>query len=118
MIAVTFCQRLRELRLKRNFKQEYVALCLGISQPSYCRLEKGVVDDVSLRMIDSIVKLYKVAPAYLFSGEIESRIDFPNRLILPTAHSPQPTAHSPQPTAHSPRLTLHPVLHHFYTVLR
>lgn len=92
MIAVVFCQRLRELRLKSNFKQEYVALYLGISQPSYCRLEKGMVDGVSLKMIDVIAKLYEVSPSYLFSDKSETQISFTNKINF--AHSPQPTAHT------------------------
>ena len=55
--------KLKEIRLKNNFTQEYVAFELGISQKAYSKIE---CKDHQLNhdKIIKISKLYKVSPDY------------------------------------------------------
>ena len=34
-------EKLRRLRVKKNFTQDYIAFCIGITQPAYHKIENG-----------------------------------------------------------------------------
>lgn len=62
---------IKALRLQNNYKQEYVADILGLSQPEYSKLENGFrkVDMTTLR---ELCKLYDVEMEHLLSQQIQS----------------------------------------------
>ncbi|MFM7310415.1 MAG: helix-turn-helix domain-containing protein [Flavobacteriales bacterium] len=62
---------IKALRLQNNYKQEYVADILGLSQPEYSKLENGFrkVDMTTLR---ELCKLYDVEMDQLLSQQIQS----------------------------------------------
>lgn len=55
--------KLKEIRLKNNFTQEYIAAELGITQKAYSKIE---TDKTRLThdKIQKMAKLYKVSPDY------------------------------------------------------
>lgn len=52
-------QRLKELRLKHDYTQEYLAVTLDISQKSYSNLEKGD-KRITLQLISKIAACYEI----------------------------------------------------------
>lgn len=55
--------KLKEIRLKNNYTQEYVASELGITQKAYSKLENGQTC-LSQDKIMKLVKVYNVSPDY------------------------------------------------------
>ncbi len=64
--------KIRTLREFHQYKQEYVASVLGISQSGYSKIENGEVANVSLLHIQKIADLYHLTLEQLFGwdGEI------------------------------------------------
>ncbi|MGJ8592051.1 MAG: helix-turn-helix domain-containing protein [Aquaticitalea sp.] len=54
---MTTSQRLKELRLERNFSQDYIAFELGISQKTYSNLESGK-SKIGLEHLNALSKIY------------------------------------------------------------
>lgn len=52
-------QRLKELRLKHDYTQEYLAVTLDISQKSYSNLEKGD-KRITLQLVSKIAACYEM----------------------------------------------------------
>lgn len=50
--------KLRTLRKLHGFKQEYVGHCVGLSQSAYSRIENGDVKNISLALLEKILRLY------------------------------------------------------------
>lgn len=50
---------IKALRLRNNFKQEYVADVLGMSQPEYSKIETGA-RKIDLAVLKELCKLYDV----------------------------------------------------------
>jgi transcriptional regulator with XRE-family HTH domain len=50
---------IKALRLRNNFKQEYVADVLGMSQPEYSKIETGA-RKIELAVLKELCKLYDV----------------------------------------------------------
>lgn len=57
---------LKALRTANNFKQEYIADILGISQPEYSKLESGQ-RRLDTHFIKTLCKLYDVSIEYLLT---------------------------------------------------
>lgn len=55
--------KLKEIRLKNNYTQEYVASELGITQKAYSKLENGQTC-LSQDKIIKLVKIYNISPDY------------------------------------------------------
>lgn len=65
---MTHYPNIKNLRLIRDYKQEYVANYLGMSQPEYSRLESGV-RSVRAEDIQKLSQLYSVRPDQLLQME-------------------------------------------------
>ena len=73
--------KLKEIRLKNNYKQEYVASELGITQKAYSKLENGQ----TCLTVDKIFKLaiiYNTSPGYFISltCECPENTDIKNKI--------------------------------------
>jgi transcriptional regulator with XRE-family HTH domain len=69
--------RLRELRRKMNYSQEYMAMVLDISQNTYSRLENGKTPITVYRLYD-ICHIFETSPCvFLESLEMveENQVD-------------------------------------------
>ena len=55
--------KLKEIRLKKNYTQEYIASELGITQKAYSKLENGQTC-LSQDNIIMLVKMYNISPDY------------------------------------------------------
>lgn len=53
---MTYTNKLREIRLKKNLSQEYIALELGISQKAYSDLENGKTS-LSFKKMETIANI-------------------------------------------------------------
>lgn len=56
--------KLKDIRLKNNFTQEYIAFELGITQKAYSKLENGKTC-ISLNRILQLAKIFKIEPSSL-----------------------------------------------------
>jgi len=54
-------EKIRIQRLIKNYSQEYMAWCLGISQSAYSNLEKGETK-ISLQRVYDIAKILEISP--------------------------------------------------------
>lgn len=63
-------KNIKTLREIRNFKQDYMAKKLGISQAGYSKIEQGTVD-VSSTMIFKIAKILDVPAKHILEFEKE-----------------------------------------------
>lgn len=57
---------IKQLRLRRNYTQEYVASQLDISQPAYCKMESGKTQ-ISTRRLGQIARILNVTSAELYA---------------------------------------------------
>ena len=64
-------KNIKTLREIRNFKQDYMAKMLGISQPAYSKIEQGTVD-VSSTMIFKIAKILDVPAKHILEFDTET----------------------------------------------
>jgi transcriptional regulator with XRE-family HTH domain len=55
--------KLKQIRLKNNYTQEYIASELGITQKAYSKLENGQTC-LSQDKIMKLIKVYNVSPDY------------------------------------------------------
>lgn len=60
--------QIKNLRIMRDFKQEYVATFLGMSQPEYSRLETGARSPRAIEL-QQLAQLYSVRPDQLLQSE-------------------------------------------------
>jgi len=51
-------QHLKELRIKNNLTQEYLALELDVSQKTYSNIENGT-SKITLRQLQKLARIYK-----------------------------------------------------------
>ena len=64
---ITIGERLRILRAKKNFSQEYMAEALGISRPAYVNYETNRTKPV--RRLPELARILGVTPDYLLGYE-------------------------------------------------
>lgn len=66
--------KLKEIRLKNNYTQEYVASELGITQKAYSKLENGQTC-LSQDKIMKLVQIYNISPDYFCNIACECSIN-------------------------------------------
>ncbi len=52
--------KFRTLRELHNYKQDYVASVLGITQSGYAKIENGDIGNVSLKYLQKLAELYQL----------------------------------------------------------
>ena len=67
---MSFGEKIKKLRLDKNWTQEYVADKLSISIPALSRYESGTYEPKSLSMISDFAKLYGVTTDYLLGLDL------------------------------------------------
>lgn len=68
---MNFGEKIKKLRLDRNWNQEYVAQKLNISVPALSRYESGTYEPKSLAIISDFAKLYNVTTDYLLGLNVD-----------------------------------------------
>ena len=76
-------KKVKELRLKQNWTQRDVAIRLGISIPAFSKIETGITDINTGRLIQ-IADLFEVPVAELSSGLKEKGLDTKTQLTIIT----------------------------------
>lgn len=71
-------QKIRKLRENRNFSQEYVAECLGISQTAYSKIENDQTK-LTAERITKLSQLFNIPENEFFS--FDQHIEFHNNTI-------------------------------------
>jgi transcriptional regulator with XRE-family HTH domain len=66
MIARSIAEKIREVRLAKNFKQEYMAAKLGCSQNSYSKIEIGKTE-LTVRKLFHIAAIIGISASELIS---------------------------------------------------
>ena len=61
--------KLKALREVENYKQDYVAKILGITQSGYAKIEKGNVSNISLKHLQKLAELYEITIEQLFGWD-------------------------------------------------
>ncbi|AFK03333.1 helix-turn-helix domain protein [Emticicia oligotrophica DSM 17448] len=67
--------KLRTLRELHNYKQDYVATVLGITQSGYAKIENGDIGNVSLKYLQKLAKLYELNLEQLLDWNGKINID-------------------------------------------
>jgi repressor LexA len=81
---MNFGEKIKKLRLDKNWNQEYVAQKLNISVPALSRYESGTYEPKSLAIISDFAKLYNVTTDYLLGLEVDYNSSEENsRRLLP-----------------------------------
>lgn len=62
---MTLSEKVRNLRIKRNWRQEYVANELNISQSTYSALENGT-STLTIERAEALAELHGIDPSYFF----------------------------------------------------
>jgi len=68
--------KIKKIRELRNLTQEYVAYQLGISQSSYCRIEKGKTK-LGYERINKIAGIFGIDPQILINFEESAFFNIP-----------------------------------------
>ena len=58
------CSKIKQIRLEKNFSQDYMALRLGLSQSQYAKIENGLQDLTVIRLFQ-ISKILDTNPIQL-----------------------------------------------------
>ena len=80
---MNFGEKIKKLRLEKDWTQEYVASKLNISVPALSRYESGTYEPKSLSMISDFAKLYNVTTDYLLGLELDYTDEMDNQEIIP-----------------------------------
>ena len=59
------CIKIKQIRLEKNFSQDYMAIRLGLSQSQYAKVENGVQELTLIRLIQ-ISEILDINPTQLF----------------------------------------------------
>lgn len=68
---MNFGEKIKKLRLDREWNQEFVAQKLNISIPALSRYESGTYEPKSLAIVSDFAKLYNVTTDYLLGLDID-----------------------------------------------
>ncbi|MBY0435880.1 MAG: helix-turn-helix transcriptional regulator [Cyclobacteriaceae bacterium] len=68
-------KKLKEMRLEKNYSQEYLAHELGMTQGNYCKLESDH-HFPSAETLEKLASLYDTTPHDLMSGEGQQQIQY------------------------------------------
>ena len=77
---MNFGEKIKKLRLDRDWNQEYVASKLNISVPALSRYESGTYEPKSLEIISDFAKLYNVTTDYLLGLDLDYETDKKNSI--------------------------------------
>ena len=61
----TIGARLKELRLQKDYTQEYVGNIIGVSKQTLYKYENGIVTNIPSDKIEALAKVYGVTPDYI-----------------------------------------------------
>jgi transcriptional regulator with XRE-family HTH domain len=61
----TIGTRLKELRLQKDYTQEYVGNIIGVSKQTLYKYENGIVTNIPSDKIEALAKVYGVTPEYI-----------------------------------------------------
>ena len=90
--------RLKELRLQKEYTQEYVGNIIGVSKQTLYKYENGIVTNIPSDKIEALAKVYGVTPEYIMGWN--------------TPTSPEPEApsyyHDPETAEVAERLRTQP----------
>jgi repressor LexA len=75
---MNFGEKIKKLRLERDWNQEYVASQLNISVPALSRYESGTYEPKSLEIISDFARLYNVTADYLLGLDLDFESDRKN----------------------------------------
>lgn len=78
---MNFGEKIKKLRIEREWKQQYVAERLGISVAAICRYESGMYEPKSLSIIKEFAELYGVTTDYLLNANIDYTPEETDKLI-------------------------------------
>lgn len=73
-------ERIKRMRLNRDFSQDYVATKLGISQRAYSKLENGELK-IDIEKLQRIAQILEVDAAEIISNEDNQTNNFSNNKI-------------------------------------
>lgn len=73
--------KVREIRMKKNLSQEYLASYLGIDTSSYHRIERGV-SPLSIQRLEKIAEALEINLIELFSLELRENQNKPHDLLI------------------------------------
>jgi transcriptional regulator with XRE-family HTH domain len=62
--------KLKELRKKMDYSQEYVASCLEMSQANYCRIEQETLH-IAPEKLEIVAQIYGISLAQLLDENLE-----------------------------------------------
>ncbi len=68
----TYCERIRDLRVRRGLKQSDIALILETTQQVYSRYENGV-NALPIHHLITLCRFYQVSADYLLGLASENR---------------------------------------------
>lgn len=68
---MNFGEKIKALRIERNWNQDYVAEKIKISVPALSRYESGTYEPKSLSIVADFAKLYDVSVDYLFGLNLD-----------------------------------------------
>lgn len=77
---MNFGEKIKKLRLDRDWNQEYVASKLNISVPALSRYESGTYEPKSLEIISDFAKLYNVTTDYLLGLDLDYEAEKKNSI--------------------------------------
>ena len=78
---MNFGEKIKKLRIEKNWTQEFVASKINISIPALSRYESGTYEPKSLSIVSDFAKLYNVSTDYLLGLNLEYN-DNPNSAIV------------------------------------
>ncbi len=70
--------KFRTLRELHNYKQDYVASILGITQSGYAKLENGDIGNISLKYLQKLAELYQL--------NLEQLLDWDGKINIGTVN--------------------------------
>ena len=75
----TIGTRLKELRLQKDYTQEYVGNIIGVSKQTLYKYENGIVTNIPSDKIEALAKVYGVTPEYIMGWTTpSSELDRPS----------------------------------------
>lgn len=81
---MNFGQKIKKLRIDKEWNQEYVAQELKISVPALSRYESGKYEPKSLEIVSDFAKLYNVTADYLLGLDVDyNNESTSNKCLLP-----------------------------------
>ena len=80
---MSFGEKIKKLRIEKNWTQEFVAEQLNISVPALSRYESGTYEPKSLSIVSDFAKIYNVTTDYLLGLNVNYNTSNNNKRLLP-----------------------------------